>query len=175
VTCRATNDCGGSASCAFNIRVSQDQFQFREPFFFPLAPRDVALTNQCGSSCVPTPAYQLPTLYYGWLDRCTPPSGTCLPVGTHQVICRATNTCGQQTSTGFYVRVVEGRPPPPTIRIVKEEDLHFLFWENECGTIGLLEAADEPDGPWETLPGAGPGYMVNPSKFKRYFRVIVPE
>ena len=88
----------------------------------------------------------------------------------------ATNACGFTWEEFFELRVVQGsRPPPPTIRIVRQEDLHFLFWENECGAIGLLEAADDPDGPWEILHGAGPGYLVNPSEFKRYFRVIVRE
>jgi hypothetical protein len=100
-----------------------------------------------------------------------------VPVGTNWVRCVATNLCGFTSEEWFELRVVQGSAPPPviTLRIVRQNDFYRLFWESYCGSFGFLEAADEPDGPWETLPGAAPGYRVQPAEFRRFFRVIVPD
>lgn len=170
VVCGATNDCGGLAQCGFDVRVYRAQDpgpRFRVPPF-------QTFTNSCGSDCAIV-SYPLPYVANGWLLGCSVPSGSCMPVGTNSVRCVATNLCGYTSEEWFELRVVQGKPPPPTLRIVRQEDLHFLFWENLCGSLGLLETSDEPDGPWERLPDASPGYLVSPSESKRYFRVIVPE
>jgi len=63
---------------------------------------------------------------------------------------------------------------PPTIRIVPRDGRYFLFWEDLGDGLGLLETSKEPDGPWEIIPNAGPGYPVDTSEEKRFFRVVVP-
>lgn len=175
ILCRATNDDGLRTACAFDIRLYQDPMLFAPPWFgWP--PVNLIHTNECGSGCVPV-LYRPPIAVHGSVRGCNPPPGACLPVGTHLVRCWADNGyCGAITNS-FYVRVVQGSTPPPviTLRIVPQGSFYRLYWENLCGPIGLLETSDKPDGPWETLPGAGPGYLVHPTEFKRYFRVIVPE
>ena len=246
VTCRASNDRGALAQCAFSIRVIQDGNQFRNPSF-EFEPRSRVFTNHCGSGCIPA-AYQLPLVWYGALESCSPPPGTCLPVGTHQVICRATNECRLSASIAFNVLVFPGSgqlpvfgardivvtncstnclvvdyplpvvpagasirctPPPGTcfpvgrsfatcvasnecgafgnsfrvvlqradelpmlLRVERENDAHILHWGHGCDDTGLLQTSREPDGPWETVVGARPGYVVTPSEQKRYFRLV---
>lgn len=63
---------------------------------------------------------------------------------------------------------------PPVIRIVSRDGRHFLFWEDLGDGLGLLETSKEPDGPWEVIPNAGPGYPVDPSAEKQFFRVVIP-
>ncbi len=169
VTCRATNDCGGFAECSFSIRVIQG-FYGPVLYGYPHSPIVVA-TNQCNAPCVPI-SYPVPSVGNGWLVGCQPPLGPCLPVGTHTIRCSARNACGTDSAT-FQVRVIEGSPQPPTIRIVHQDDDYFLFWEHECNT--RLETSKEPDGPWEAIPAASSGYRVAPAERKQYFRVVVPD
>ena len=63
---------------------------------------------------------------------------------------------------------------PPVIRIVTRDERHFLFWQDEGDGLGLLETSKEPDGPWSVIPNAGPGYPVDPSEEKQFFRVFIP-
>ena len=121
VVCRATNECGASAQCAFSIRMYGD----------PQGPRIYcvgfqAFTNACGSGCVPV-FYREPIAVLG-TGRCSVPQGACLPVGTTLVHCVATNACGFDSECFFEIRVYAGSsPPPPTLRVVQQAEQYFLF------------------------------------------------
>jgi hypothetical protein len=108
VTCIATNECGKSA-CEFTIRV---QSVAQPPSI--ICPSNRIVTLPCGSNCVPV-FYPPPTVLNGTLVSCTPPSGTCLPVGIYVVSCFATNVCGLSAKCEFQIRVIQGQGLPPII------------------------------------------------------------
>lgn len=108
VTCTATNDCGGAATCSFKITVRP------VPPATITCPSNIVVVAPCNSNCVPV-FYALPTVTDGTLIGCNPPSGACLPVGIHVVTCRATNDCGQFAGCEFQIRVISGSGNPPTI------------------------------------------------------------
>ena len=109
VVCYATNNCGQSAACEFLVQVVK---QTLPPVIN--CPSNRVVTLPCGSNCVPI-VYPLPTVSNGTLVNCTPPPGTCLPVGIYVVSCYATNSCGQSTKCEFQVRVIQGQGAPPII------------------------------------------------------------
>jgi len=109
VTCYATNDCG-SAACEFTITVRSEA---RPPVIN--CPSNMVVALPCDRDCVPV-NYPLPTVSNGTLVRCTPPPGTCLPVGIYVVNCYATNDCGLEAKCEFQIRVVQGQGEPPVIR-----------------------------------------------------------
>ncbi|MBI5384585.1 MAG: HYR domain-containing protein [Verrucomicrobia bacterium] len=108
VTCLATNPCG-SAECKFTVTVRPVP-----PVSIQCPTNELFATVPCGSNCVPV-FYPVPTVSNGALVGCQPPSGACLPVGDHFVICRATNECGQVAGCEFAVHVQEGQGHPPVI------------------------------------------------------------
>ncbi len=110
VTCTASNACGGVASCEFKVTVRQVP-----PPTILCPSNDIIATVTCGSNCVPV-FYPAPVVTGGTLVGCNPPSGTCLPVGIYNVICRATNECGDVAGCEFLIRVLPGHGEPPTIQ-----------------------------------------------------------
>jgi hypothetical protein len=65
----------------------------------------VPVTNaECNQPCVPV-TYPAPLVPSGTLDSCSPPSGSCFPIGTTTVTCRATNICGDEVTCQFPVIV----------------------------------------------------------------------
>lgn len=109
VTCIATNDCGKSA-CEFTVTVRS----LAQPPIIN-CPSNRVVTLPCGSNCVPI-VYPMPTVANGTLVNCTPPPGTCLPVGIYVVSCYATNSCGLSAKCEFQVRVIQGQGEPPIIQ-----------------------------------------------------------
>jgi len=125
VTCTASNACG-TAHCTFKVETR------KVPPPRILCPtNDIIVTAPCGSSCV-TVLYPDPTVFNGVLAGCQPPSGACLTVGLHFVICRATNLCGEVAGCEFPVRVIEGQGQGPVINC--PPDLSFLTCSN-CAVI----------------------------------------
>lgn len=61
----------------------------------------------------------------------------------------------------------------PMLRVENRNGGHFLHWDNRCPGTARLHTSSEPDGPWETIPDAIPGYAVTPSERRQYFRVKV--
>lgn len=171
VSCTARDACGNLDWCVFEVRVVQ-----APPPTFVFASSLVVITNQAGASCAPV-AYQLPVVNNGFLFRCGPGPGTCLPVGTYRVSCEAYRPGGAACliTESFELRVVQGRLRPPQIQLERRESNWTLNWETNSGVTTFLQTSGNPDGPWETIPGVGPGYLVGPSEFRQYFRVIIPE
>jgi hypothetical protein len=108
VVCEASNACARS-ECTFTITVRPVP-----PPTILCPSNQIVVTLPCGSNCVPV-VYPPPTVINGTLVGCNPPSGTCLPVGNHPVVCRATNDCGVVVGCEFIVRVIVGDGQPPRI------------------------------------------------------------
>ena len=106
VTCTATNRCGQSVSCTFNVEVRPSQGQ--PPII--QCPTNRVIRVPCNTNCVPI-SYPLPTVNNGVLVGCTPPPGTCLPVGNYVVHCTATNNCSS-SSCEFTIQVIPDSVPP---------------------------------------------------------------
>jgi hypothetical protein len=126
VTCIASNDCGRS-ECSFTVRVirtdSPPQIQ---------CPQDVTLVT-C-SNCVPI-TYPKPVVINGTLLGCTPPPGTCLPVGTYTVKCVASNACGTATCE-FRVNIIPGAEKP-TLSITYDHGYIRVCWTKPCRCFKL--------------------------------------
>ena len=99
VVCRATNACGQSAICSFDVRVIQGQGQ--GPSI--LCPSNFVVQT-CKDSCEVV-TYPPPTVFNGGLVGCNPPSGFCFPLGSSPVTCFATNACGSNSCT-FVITAV---------------------------------------------------------------------
>jgi len=125
VICEASNACS-RAECTFDVVVR------RVPPPSILCPSNIVVTVPCGSNCVPV-VYPLPTVSNGTLIGCNPPQGTCLPVGLHPVICRATNACGERAECEFTVRVIQGQGQPPVIRC--PDDITVTACSNTCQVV----------------------------------------
>jgi hypothetical protein len=111
VTCLAVNPCGTNA-CSFKVTVR------KVPPPTISCPSNIVVTLPCGSNCVPV-SYS-PTVFNGTLLGCNPPSGTCFPVGLFNVICRATNICGEVAGCEFEVRVLQGQGHGPVLDCPQE-------------------------------------------------------
>jgi hypothetical protein len=119
VTCRATNECGDVAGCEFIIRVIPGH---GEPPIIQ-CPQDISVLT-CSNCAVVT--YPAPIVLNGVLWGCTPPSGSCFPLGVNIVTCTATNKCGEAAICEFRVIV---REVPPAI-IVCPEDITVRTCKN---------------------------------------------
>ena len=108
VVCFASNVCG-TAVCEFPVSIEPDLGLLHID-----CPTNRIVTLPCGSNCVPV-TYTPPTVPVGVSVSCTPPSGTCLPLGIYVVSCTATNDCGALSKCEFQVRVVPGQGEPPSI------------------------------------------------------------
>src|SRR5262249_27341995 len=107
IVCVASNDCG-TAACQFAIAVRPTpQVRIQCPT------NPIVAVVPCGSNCVPV-IYPDPVVSNGALISCIPPSGTCLPVGNHVVLCRASNDCST-AGCEFVVHVLQGGGEPPHI------------------------------------------------------------
>ncbi len=106
VTCSASDACGQSATCTFQVTV-------RPPGNTPIVitcssnitvtaadskGRAVFYSSSAIGGCTPPPSL-----------FCNPPSGSTFAIGTTNVICTANDTCGTVTNCSFTVTVV--RPP----------------------------------------------------------------
>ena len=109
VICTASNECG-RAQCEFPVAVRPVP---PVEIQCPGATAPIVVAVPCGTNCVPI-AYPAPVVLNGTLESCTPPPGTCLPVGTYTVFCRATNECTVNVCK-FELRVVPGQGEPPQI------------------------------------------------------------
>ena len=144
VTCIATNPCG-RAECTFRITVRPVP-----PPSIQCPTNPIVFTVPCGSNCVPV-LYPDPVVVNGTLVGCNPPSGTCLPVGVHVVICRATNDCGDVASCEFIIRVLAGDGQPP--RIVCPSNI--VAWT--CGSNSVPVNYPPPT----VFPGSDPSPIVD--------------
>jgi hypothetical protein len=145
VTCVAQDPCGNKDSCRFVVSV-------KEGGFAPgiQCPADRVITT-CSNSAVlvyPAPVVNPP----GTTVVCTPPSGTIVPLGVHQITCIASNGCGRAECT-FKVTV---RPlPQVTIQCPTNTLIYTIPCGSNCAPVvyplptvfnGALESCNPPLG-----------------------------
>ena len=150
VTFRATDASGNSATCSFAVTVNDTQLPL---ITCPAALNLPAATGLC--TAVVTFANATAT------DNCTAspvvvnlglPSGSSFPVGTTNVIFRATDASGNSATCSFTVTVNDGQPPVvacPAIIIV-ENDLGLCSAvvnfaatvTDNCGVVGTTYSID---------------------------------
>jgi hypothetical protein len=96
------------------------------------------------------------------------------PVGTYSILI-LTDTNGDETpETVGSIDVENPVVSPPTLRLVPHDKQYEVRWEDEGDGFGVLETSKEVDGPWDAIPGALPGYLVDPTAAQQFFRVVVP-
>ncbi len=104
VTCGVGDASGNQSSCSFTVTVNDTQ----QPSI-TCPPNITAKTPQAGNPCVvvnyatpvATDNCPSPTVV------CTPPSGSCFPLGTTTVTCTATDTSGNTATCTFKVNVFD--------------------------------------------------------------------
>lgn len=109
VTCRATDACGNSNSCSFQVRVARDT----------TPPTIVCPTNRIRYTCETAggPAIYPPPDVSDNEDPdpevvCTPPFGSLLPLGTNVVRCVVTDRCGNTNACSFTIVMRIDTIPP---------------------------------------------------------------
>ena len=97
------------------------------------------------------------------------------PIGAYPILVEADVDGDGQFDTLASFDVENTIVPPPTIFILSGPNGHYLDWKNEGDGLGVLETSRSVvDGEWIEIPGAGPGYPVNPALRQQYFRIAVP-
>src|SRR6185436_7853513 len=113
-------------------------------------PSNIVASVPCGSNCVPV-FYSAPSVSNAVFIGCSIPSGTCLPVGLYNVICRATNACGS-AACEFTITVNSSQGQPPNIKCPSNIVVSVPCGSN-CITVlyplptvsnGLLESGTAP-------------------------------
>ncbi len=106
VKCVATDVCGNKDSCTFKITVTDTT----KPTI--VCPANIVKNTDPGLCCAaatfaPTTGDNCP----GQTFTCTPPSGTCFPVGVNPVKCVVTDAAGNKDSCSFTVTVTDNSKP----------------------------------------------------------------
>jgi len=104
VTATATDASGNTASCSFTVTVVDTQ-----PPSIACPSNITAVVPGASDTCA-TVSYAAPVATdncQGVGVICTPPSGTCFPLGTTTVTCVATDSSGNTASCGFTVTVFD--------------------------------------------------------------------
>jgi HYR domain/Domain of unknown function DUF11/Calx-beta domain len=104
VTCTTSDAAGNTASCNFSVTVNDTQ-----PPSITCPANITAKTPNAGDPCVivnyppPTVSDNCPGIGF----VCTPPSGSCFPLGVTTVTCTATDTSGNTATCTFKVTVFD--------------------------------------------------------------------
>jgi hypothetical protein len=160
VNCVATDACGHSTNCSFNVTV--------KPFVCP------PITLTCSSNITVTTANAAGTTVFFTSTAsggcpplnlvCNPPSGSSFPLGTTPVNCVASDSCGNTTNCGFTVTVLR-----LVITITPVGNQLQLNWPQ-----GTLQESDDVLGPYiDVDPQPTPPYLITPSEKKHFYRVRV--
>ena len=128
VTCTATDVSGNQATCSFTVTVNDTQ-----PPAITCPANITVKAAQAGDPCVvvnfPTPVATDncpdPTVV------CTPPSGTCFPLGTTTVTCTATDGSGNTASCTFKVNAfdlcLQDDSNPNTVLLINSVTGDYIF------------------------------------------------
>ena len=145
VVCIATNSCGLRAECSFNVVVRPvEKLQIK-------CPPDI-LVKSCSPCEVVT--YPAPVVVGGALVSCTPPSGTCFPVGSTTVVCIATNEC-EKIECSFTVTVEPTQCVKPPANMVL-----WLPFDEPSGIVANNIISGAPNGWHMNGPVPVPGQKV---------------
>jgi hypothetical protein len=89
---------------------------------------------------------------------CTPPSGSLFPPGTNTVTCYAIDACGNRSATCSFKVIVRSQATRIRRAVIVEWD------------CGVLQGADNVDGPYTDIPGATSPYCVPSEQARRFYR-----
>ena len=108
VTCVARDAAGNSASCSFNVTVTDG-----EPPIFDMPPMIIVGndTGRCNAAVNYEGKVHVIDNMPGVTLTCAPPSGTVFPLGTNIVRCTARDSAGNTASNSFLVIVVDTEKP----------------------------------------------------------------
>jgi hypothetical protein len=174
VTCTVKDSCANQDSCSFTVLVRPD---LRPPVLH--CPSNIVVCVPTNVDCreihytvgVHDDADPAPTVV------CEPPSGTCFPLGTTPVICRAVDKCGNESKCSFTVSVLPDRTP--VLSVSHDHGLVVVCWTKVCrcfklqGTRSLnrpilwVDVVEEPED-------HGTEYCVRlpASQGMRFFRLV---
>ncbi len=114
VTCTATDAAGNTATCTFDVTVTDDE----NPTI--VCPADITAMSTAGT-CETVVTWVDPVIGTDALDNCgvvtvvcNPPSGSTFPVGITPVTCTATDAAGNTATCTFDVIVTDDTPPAIT-------------------------------------------------------------
>jgi CSLREA domain-containing protein len=122
VNCATTS----GSSCSFTVTVNDTQ----PPAI--TCPANITATANAGENCAVV-SYTTPTASdncAGATTSCTPPSGTCFPVGTTTVNCTATDAANNTASCSFTVTVQAA-----ACSITCPQDISRSNNQNQCGAV----------------------------------------
>jgi hypothetical protein len=147
VTCTARDDCGNSTSCEFTVRVIRDT---TPPVI--TCPSNIVVTTCRERERVTWSVSATDDCDTNVTIVCSPPSGTVFPIGSHVVICRATDDCGHESKCEFRVEV-RRIDPLPHLTITRTTDGRIrICWTATCGDW-VLQCTRSLNPPimWETV------------------------
>ncbi|HKQ07968.1 MAG TPA: HYR domain-containing protein [Blastocatellia bacterium] len=122
VTCTLVNNSPGPVSCTFTVTVNDTQ---PPTITCPANMSVVGVTCQNVTYTTPTPTDNCP----GATASCSPPSGTCFPVGTTTVTCTAKDTSTNMAMCNFTVTVGGCTGITCPANITQSND------PNQCGAV----------------------------------------
>jgi HYR domain len=172
VTCTASDNEGHTTNCTFIVTVILDTE----------APVLTCPSNIVVQTCDD----QVPVFYTvsatddcdtNVMIVCNPPSGSLFPVGTHQVICVATDQCGHASTCEFQVEVQ--REPAPHLTISRLNDQQIMIcWVANCPGW-RFQCTRSLDSPilWETVTNVvtsdnGMNCVILNLEGQRFYRLI---
>jgi hypothetical protein len=156
VVCEAYDDCTNRSRCTFEVRIVRDT-----------TPPVLNCSNitVCASSSRGAVVNYMPTATDDCSSiitiKCYPEPGSVFPLGVTEVVCEATDECGNATKCEFKVEVVRAH-----LSIVRTPQGVEIRWD--CGT---LEEADNVDGVWTPLASATSPYLVSPVAPRKFYRL----
>jgi len=148
VTCTARDPLGNTASCTFTVRVIRDT----TPPVLAGCPSNIVIQTcrerervvypspTATDDCDPTPTV-----------ACNPPSGTVLPIGSHVVICRATDDCGNETKCEFRVEIRRNDAVPQLTITRLPNNRLMICWSVTC-TGWVLQCTRDLNPPIQWQP-----------------------
>jgi hypothetical protein len=159
VTCTATDSCTNRGVCQFRVSVRVDTN----------APTIACPTNLTVITCTNFAVVNYDVSVVDDCDTnvtlvCTPPSGSMFPLGANTVECVARDDCGNTVRCRFDVNVRR----PQVVIAAGVGSLMFSWPEG-----GILEEADNVDGPWRPVAEARSPYRVNTAGGQKFFRLAV--
>jgi hypothetical protein len=184
VTCTASDSCGNSTNCSFNVTVNP---YVCPPLVLNCSSNITVTTASCGSSnatvffsssvsggCAPVNLI------------CNPPSGSSFALGATTVTCTASDSCGNSTNCSFVVTVKPYICPITILNPRIVDGVPTFTVQSQIGLRYLLQYKDElADSTWTTVSmTSGNGQQLDlidccpppgPSRPHRFYRVEIQE
>jgi len=159
VQCVATDTCGNSDACSFNVIVAKDT---AIPWLVPPTNIVIYTANAAGTHVFYGP-YQIDDADPDIVGIFAPASGSFFPIGTNTVHLSAVDSCGNSNGVNFTVEVRKAKVGLGGNAAAGGLDLN---WDNDEG----LECADSVTGPWEPVQNPAKPLNFQPNRAAKFFR-----